>query len=463
VSIVYTAPKTISEFMLSEAFVRVLVGPVGSGKTTALIMELLRRAIEQRRSPDGLRRTRWVIVRQTLSQMKMTILLDLIAWFRPFATYKVSEQLVTLAFNDVHCDIYLIPLEDEEDQKRLLSMQLTGAVINEAIEISVDLVSAIAGRCGRYPFVADGGCSWHGIIADTNAPVEGSDWWKLIEENTPADWLFFRQPSGLSAEAENLEHLPKGYYERLAANPNQDWVKRYVRSEYGQDPSGVAVFRESFRRSFHTVDELRPVPGKLLVVGQDFGRSPCSLVCQGDHRGRLLVLEEVIAEDIGLETHVTRALKPVLWSDRYAGLMVAAVGDPSGIARGQVAEENNFDAMKRLGVPAFPAPTNGIDARLNAVENLLYQQRDGGPALVIDRGRCPMLVRALNGSYRYARNQAGLTKPLPEKTHPWSDLCDALQYVCLTINSGLAEVIARRIRKKADKRPASRVSAAGWT
>jgi len=462
-SINYTPPLTIERFHLSDAFVRILMGPVGSAKTTAMIFEVLRRAIEQKPGPDGVRRTRWVVVRQTLSQMKMTILLDMLSWFRRFATYKVSEQLVTLQFNDVICEVYLIPLEDEEDQKRLLSMQLTGCVVNEAIEISVDLISAIAGRCGRYPSKAEGGPTWFGIICDTNAPTEGSDWWKVMEETTPGDWQIFRQPSGLSLEAENVENLPDRYYERLAENPNRDWVRRYVECEYGEDPSGVAVFRDSFKRSFHTVDALEPVAGKVILVGQDFGRSPCSLICQPDHKGRLLILDEVLAEDIGLETHVTRSLKPVLYSDRYMGKMFAAVGDPSGVAKGNMLEEDSFDVLRRLGIPAFPAPTNAIDARLASVENLLFQQRDGGAALVIDRGRCPMLVRALNGAYRYQRNQAGLTKPLPEKSHPASDLADALQYVCLTVNSGLADFVAKRIRPREKRSGRPKVSAAGWT
>ena len=462
-SILYNAPPTVGRMMQSQAFIRLILGPVGSGKTTGLIFEIIRRGIEQAKGPDGVRRTRWAIVRQTLSQMKMTILLDLLSWFREVTHYKVSEQLVTVAFADVHIDIYLIPLEEEEDQKRLLSMQLTGAAINEFTEISPDLVSAISGRCGRFPSKADGGPTWFGVIGDSNAPVEGSDWWKIMELETPHDWQIFWQPSGLSPFAENVENLPDGYYTRLAQNPNADWVRRYVECQYGEDPSGVAVFRDSFKRGFHTVEHLEPVLGKTLIIGQDFGRSPCSVICQLDHMGRLRVLDEVLAEDIGLETHVTRNLKPALYQDRYTGLLFAAVGDPSGVAKGNFLEEDSFDVLRRLGIPAFPAPTNAIESRLAAIENLLFQQRDGGPALIIDRTRCPMLVRALNGAYRYARNQAGITKPLPDKTHPASDLADALQYAALVVNSGIVGLIAKRIRPKVKERPKARVSAGGWT
>ena len=77
-----------------------------------------------------------------------------------------------------------------------------------------------------------------------------------------------------------------------------------------------------------------PVVGMPILIGQDFGRNPCSLICQNDHQGRLLVHEEVIAEDIGLETHILKTLKPKLFQERYIGKAMAGVGDPSGCAQG---------------------------------------------------------------------------------------------------------------------------------
>ena len=481
-TITYQAPPTVGAFMDSPIFARFIIGPVGSGKTTGCIFEILKRAVQQAKGPDGIRRTRWAIVRQTLLQLKMTILLDILAWLRPIAEYKVSEQLVTISFGDVHCQLYLIPLEDEDDQKRLLSMQLTGAWLSEAIEMDVALVDAIAGRCGRYPAANEGGATWFGLIADTNAPVEGSDWWKMFEEDKPPDWAVFHQPSGLAPDAENLEWLlqtpitlqldpydpqrraqGRTYYERLARGKNVDWIKRYVHAQYGEDPSGTAVFKESFRRSFHVKRGLAPVNGFPLIIGQDFGRSPCSLICQPDGFGRVCVLEEVVAEDIGLELHVTRYLKPRIYHERYMGHTFCAVGDPSGQAKGNFLEENSFDVMARLGIPAFPASTNNIDPRIIAVETLLLQQRDGAGALLIDEDRCPMLVRALAGAYRFSKTKAGATKPLPDKSHPWSDLVDCLQYVCLVVNSGLITYIAKKIRPRAARPPRERPSAAGWT
>jgi hypothetical protein len=55
--ITYNAPPTVSNFMLSQSFIRLIAGPVGSGKTTGLIMELMRRALTQGTALDGYRYT----------------------------------------------------------------------------------------------------------------------------------------------------------------------------------------------------------------------------------------------------------------------------------------------------------------------------------------------------------------------------------------------------------------------
>ncbi|MCA6318118.1 hypothetical protein, partial [Phenylobacterium sp.] len=97
----YTPPATCARFMRSEAFGRLIAGPVGSGKTTACLWELFRRACEQAPAPDGIRYTRFAIVRQTLKALKDTVLKDVVSWLRDVATYKVSESTIYIEFGDV--------------------------------------------------------------------------------------------------------------------------------------------------------------------------------------------------------------------------------------------------------------------------------------------------------------------------------------------------------------------------
>jgi hypothetical protein len=467
VRISFDAPATVGEFMRSDAFFRLIAGPVGSGKTTGCIFELLRRAIEQAPDPaDGLRKTRFAIVRQTLEQLRMTVLKDIETWLQGIVRYKVSDKTIFVEVGDVRSEWLLIPLEDPEDQRRLLSSQLTGAWMSEAIEINVDLVPALMGRLGRFPSKAQGGPTWFGAIADTNMPTEGSDWHKLMAIETPPDWQIFIQPGGLEPLAENIDNLPGGrqYYERLARGHSEDWVRRYVHAQYGNDPAGSAVFRESFKHHVHVVDEIEPVPGHPIIIGQDFGRYPCSVITQMDHRGRLLVLDEILSEDIGLELHVQRALRPLLSSERYIGRSIYIVGDPAGNQRSTSYEETSFDLMKRMGLMGFPAPTNNIDRRLRSVEAFMLAMRDGGPGFLVDRSRCPTLIQAINGRYRYAKKKSGQLAPLPEKLHPWSDLADALQYACLAIHGGLSGYAINRIQRKNRVTPTGpRITPAAWT
>ena len=480
VTINYTAPPTCAAFMKSESFGRLIAGPVGSGKTTACLFELFRRSLEQEPAPDGKRYTRFAIVRQTLKQLKDTVLKDITGWLEGVARYKVSDNTIYLEFGDVRSEWILIPLDNPEDQARLLSMQLTGAWMSESIEMNVALISPLAGRCGRYPNAALGGCTWHGIIADTNMPSEGSPWHTFMEVNTPPDWQIFIQPSGMSEYAENLEWLTqtpdtlklpvddeirraqgRKYYERFIRSNSADWCKRYVHAQFGDDPSGTAVFRESFKSGWHVVDDIEPVSGWPLLVGLDFGRDPCAIICQPDHRGRLLVLEEVIAEDIGLELQLQRAIRPALMQDRYIGRSVYIVGDPAGKQRSTLYEETSFDLIKRNGLLAFPAPTNDIAKRINAVESWLLGSRDGGPAVLIDREGCPTLIRALNGGYRYGKTRGGQRKAMPDKNE-YSHIADAFQYACVAAHGGMTDMIANRLMKRT-RGGRERVSSSAWT
>jgi len=481
----YDAPPTLAKFMKSDAFGRVCAGPVGSGKTTACLMEVFRRATQQAPAPDGLRYTRFAFIRQTLKQMKDTILKDIQNWLIGLGEWQESKSTYFLEFEDVRSEWLFIPLEEAADQARLLSSQLTGAWVNEAIESNVDIIAPITGRLGRYPSGNRGVPSWYGFISDTNMPVELSDWHKLMTE-PPPDWQIFIQPSGMAPEAENLCHLVqteetkklaeddqlriaqgRKYYERFLQQYPADhpWIKRYVFAMYGDDPSGEAVFRATFKPTFHVVDDTFVIPGYPLIVGQDFGRNPWSLIGQLDHTGRLLIHEEIPATNIGLEKHCYEALRPRLYSNKFVGSRAIVVGDPAGIARGTIAEETSFDALRRLGFAAFPAPTNDIDTRLRAVEALLGRQINAGPALCINRRSCPWLVRAMSGGYRYTRTKLGGLRPIPEKMgkEGFDHVSDCLQYIALCVHGNIVQELLRRSNpyQKRPDRPV--ITAAGWT
>ena len=66
------AGGTLSRFHRHDGFVRILLGPLGSAKTTACCAEIWRRASEQRPDGDNIRRSRWLVVRNTYPELITT-------------------------------------------------------------------------------------------------------------------------------------------------------------------------------------------------------------------------------------------------------------------------------------------------------------------------------------------------------------------------------------------------------
>ena len=161
---------------------------------------------QQQPGEDGRRYTRFAVIRQSLKDAKATVLKDIRGWFGSLADWKVSESTLYIEYGDVYSEWPFIPLDEPDDVKRLLSLQLTGAYVNECIETDIDLLSDIAGRVGRYPNNEYGACTWSGIWADTNAPIIHTPWAEFIDR-PPPQWQVFHQPGGHTPDAENLSHL----------------------------------------------------------------------------------------------------------------------------------------------------------------------------------------------------------------------------------------------------------------
>lgn len=463
----FITPPTIGDFMMNNAFVRLIMGPVGSGKSAGCFMELLRRARLQAPDKSGVRRTRMAIIRNTLQQLRQTCLADIQLWLEPLINYRVTDQTIQVRFplpdgTKVESDWMLIPLDTPQDQQRLLSLNLTGAWVSEFREIQPSLIDALSGRLGRFPSKAVARPTWFGIVAESNPPDEDSEWYTKLEIELPSAWKFFKQPGGLDDNAENVENLPvlpdgTTYYENLAKNNNQDWVDIHIHAKYGKSLGGQAVFRASFKPDFHIVDaeELILNEDMPVMLGQDFGRTPATLIGQIDTRGRLVIFDEITSEDMGIEQFATTKLRPLLY-EKYTFCRMFMVADPKGRDRTQVGEVTPFMVLDNLGFDVYPAPTNNIDPRIRSVEQLLLHQVDGGPQLVIS-SRCTVLIAAMKYWYRYRRKQTGVLEDKPEKTHPWSDVADCLQYMCMSTNANyLGKVLnkmAPKIRKRApDKR-----------
>lgn len=451
------AGPVVKAFHESPAFVRGVRGPVGSGKTTGCAMEVFRRAQMQAPSPDGIRRTRWAVLRNTEPQLKSTTLRTFLELLP--ATYcKVSyDSPITMRVQagDLDCEILFLALDNEADTRKLLSLEVTGIMLNEARELPRSILDLATTRVGRFPSAQQGGCTWSGILMDTNPPDSEHWWYQLAEESRPQGWAFFSQPSGLAPDAENLPNLnqtpetlklaptdprriAKGreYYERISAGKTEDWLKVYVHGEYGISFDGKPVFPE-YSDSMHSARVvLEALPRVPVIVGVDFGLGGSAAVfLQRDMRGRWLLVHELVAEDTGVETF--GQLLAMELHAAFPDCQVTVYCDPAGNQRSQLDERTAIQLLRGLKIPARAAPTNDILLRLESVRRVLSRLVEGQPGLVI----CPNCIhirRALGGAYHYRRIRvAGGERfhDAPEKDSA-SHVADALQYALMGAGEG---------------------------
>jgi hypothetical protein len=131
----YTHVPTIREFAASNARVRGLMGPFRSGKTSGCIIEIVRRALAQQRGPDGIRRTRWLAIRNTFPQLNDTTIQSTLMWLPPqyFGRYYPSDhRYLVKGFEGVEFEIWFRALDRPDHVQNLLSLEVTGAWVNSA-------------------------------------------------------------------------------------------------------------------------------------------------------------------------------------------------------------------------------------------------------------------------------------------------------------------------------------------
>jgi len=439
----------------NDFFVRVIMGPYGSGKSTWAATEIVKRACEVPRWYSGRRKSRWGIVRNTSGELQSTTLATWLAWFDDLGDVRKRQKPILTyehCFNDgngvVELELLFIALDRPEDVRKIKSLELTGCYINELSEVPKAALAHMKGRVNRYPSKAF--CSqpyWSGIIADSN-PCEDDHWiYKDFEEKHTEHHVLFKQPPGLlkdengkwvrNPNADNANHLPDNYYEMLAAGQSEDFIKVFCLGEWGTVGFGKRVYPE-FNPDLHAVQALEAIQGEKLIASWDFGLTPACVISQLSARGQLMVLKEYVGDGMGIRTFAESIVIPGLLRDFPYCKVGISVADPAGNARNEIVEEMScIGELSSLGIPTTSARTNDIDPRLGSVRYFLNKMIDGKPAFILDRKNCPTLFKGFVKDYVYARLAVSGEERFKDKpnknmaSHPM----DALGYACLEVAS----------------------------
>ena len=441
-SVDYVASPTMVKFHNSDAFIRALLGPIGSGKSVACVVEMMLKSLAQEPNFDGIRKTRWVVVRNTYRELVDTTIQTFQDWFPESLGIFLKKDMKFTIHRPLpdgtilHVEWLFRALDKPQDIKKLLSLEVTGGWLNEVREIPKQIMDMLVGRLGRYPNKRDGGATWFGLIIDTN-PCDSDHWfYKLFEVDKPQNHALFHQPSGISDTAENVENLPNGYYEKMQQGKDQEWINVYVHGQYGFVQDGKPVWPE-YKDDVHSTDEDLTISTTLpIYIGIDFGLTPAAIFGQFSASGRWLIFDEIVTEDMGaknfgkiLNRHINR---------KYPNYNFEMYGDPAGDSRSQTDEITPFQILSAEGIEAVPTYTNDPIIRLEAVSSVLVRMDfAGNPGFVIGP-HAPMCRKALAGGYKYRRMAvAGQERYMdkPDKGR-YSHVADALQYLMVGAGEG---------------------------
>lgn len=474
--VTYHPPGLVAAaFHNDNSFVRGLMGPVGSGKSSSCCVEIVMRALKQRPWIDGVRRSRWAVIRNTYPELKSTTIKTWETWFPNHVAPMRWDTPITsrLLIEDIgdgtslDLEVVFLALDSDADTGKLRSLELTGAWLNEASEISRGVLDMATQRVGRFPAKNRGGPTWSGVILDTNPPDDDHWYYQFAEVETPKNWKFFRQPGGLfidqtdeeykpNPDAENVDNLPNGhgYYLQQLAGKQPGWVSVFLCGNYGTTADGKPVFPEWNDRVHVAPEPLKPIRGLPIVLGWDFGLTPSCIIGQMTPNGRLHILDELVAEDMGIRQFAADVVRPLL-TTKYNGFARFSAGDPAGQIRAQTDERTCLQELSELGIPTDPAATNDWIPRRESVAYFLTRMIDGGPGILLDPG-CSTLRKGFNGRYRYERLKTSGSarfrdRPVKDQfSHPH----DALQYLCMRVRNGLSPVRAKQVVNASSK---------GWT
>lgn len=225
----YSSVPTICRFALSNKRIRCLSGPIGSGKTSGCIIEIVRRGFLQSPDKNGVRRTRWIVVNSDYRQMRDTTIRTFHDWFPPkiFGKWDASKSIYYITnMPNIHIEVWFRSCEGYSLKGLLPTIETTGAWINNVEQVEKETIFDLDSLIGRYPSQRDGGPSWYGMIMDSYFGREKDSYLNLVEDSDNCE--IFYQPSGLADNAENLVNLPLDFYQLLSRNKTDEFLKNYI-------------------------------------------------------------------------------------------------------------------------------------------------------------------------------------------------------------------------------------------
>lgn len=455
----YTPAGPVCErYIRSLGPIDAITGPSGSGKTVGTIAKLVRfAAAAMPACRDGVVRCRIGVLRDNYRALYRTTLRS---WFNffppdfPGSTFlggqdRPAQHLLRLSsvrqidgvYREVNVDVEVdfFAVGDVAIEELLKGYEASAFWVNEGDLLAERVIPFAYDRTGRYPSKMDlpeGVSAPRMVAVDFNPTPPKHPLWLACTRGTfqleaPDDPLeaalmeaakdnlpkvainFFHQPSGLSAEAENRAGKSYQDYASAAAVMKENDVRRFVHGLPGYPTDGKPVYAKDYNRRKHLAGGPIPIlPNRPIHIGFDQDLTPAAVLFQISSLGQVRFLRELfLGHGVGYQRFLS-ALIPILTTEPLRGLPPGNwTADPAGFygadkIGGELAWAEAVSAG--LGHPIYPAPTNELQARIEALRLKLITDIDATtPGVLIDPEGCPLLTEGLEAEYRFPKFKEG--------------------------------------------------------
>lgn len=476
-------------FLLSRAFVKIIIGPVGSSKTMTALRALRRVAMRQKGMlrPDGVyyRRARVGVIRETYPNIEKN---TLPSWFRIHpesdgkftwkAPFTHRLMLILREENGRPVDVCDFEAEfraigDRSVEEACRGWEVVAVMIDEADLQPPELLAYLSGRVGRSSDLDPSLVVDQQIILSLNAPYVDNWVYRLAVEKELGELLdpslaealqgrplieTFIQPGGRSPGAENLHNLPRGYYEIQAAlnKHRPDYIARMIDNRFVPMQHGQPV-----NPDFDYQAHVRPLEWdrrRPLIVGCDQGLFAAAVASQRLALGEFRTLREAVMfrEDgktlAKIGPSAAGAMVRTMIADNFPELdpaLLRIVADP---AAWQAADNPDHERdwvrafEKGLGQRVHKAKSNRQTLRNEAI----WRAMDARDGYAVDPS-CKHLIRGHLGGYHYAkaeRPEGEVRGHLQIADTIHTHVCDAEQYAAIEGEHVIADI---RGKPRADR------------
>lgn len=473
--------KQTLEFINDDSPQKTIMGSPGSGKSSACCFALRRIAEMQDPDENGIRRSKFLIVRRTVESLYQTTARSVHLWFSekfkmrggitgkqpPSGKYKYKH------IDGTYVDIEIIfkSMNTDKAVEDLKSLEVTAAWLNECNELEQHYLTEVFQRTHRFPPKKE-------VIENGIPVIKKAKGTQLITDYNPQDlehWTtkyydsgidngvkFFKQPPAVlkydsgkpkgedhddyyvNPNAPNIRNLTDTYYPNilqilLATKDYTTIENKYMLKYTDLQDNDAVVFGLQFTRDLHVGEAAKPQEFTEVLAGFDTsGNHPCIVLGQ-EIKGQFHLQNGFFATGVGREDFTITTIVP-LREQIYNKCRIYAYCDPHDGRDAHLATSST-EWYSRHGISAYKAPTNDLMTRIEAVRNVLsHRLEDGRPYIVIDKG-LTYLIEGLARHYAFATIKGhGTLRPVltnridKAKTRPYSDWVDAFQYLCLELN-----------------------------